>query len=167
MDDLELQKVLAQRIFLNSDDAAIDALSRIAERGNEVGGVIYRDQGGRHMYSEPQGQKNSRAFSATVTMPKGSKVSGVYHTHPGVGPEASLAEYFPQHDMDVADQLKVASYIRAMQSGNIRKYMPGVSPTRYKGSGINRVKVSQGELLQQALAQELMRDPLEIAKNAK
>lgn len=156
MDDLELQKVLAQRIFMTQDEAALDALSRIAEPKYELGGIIYQDKGGRFLYSAPQGDQKTGKFSATVSIPASAKVAGIYHTHPeGHGDP----ELFSPDDVRTADAMKLASYIKALSSGNVRKYMPGATstrPLRAGGSILTRgQRVSEGEL---------MRDPLDIAR---
>lgn len=171
MDELELQRVLAQRLFANPDEAAIHALNSINEQGYELGGGIFRDSAGRHTYSEPQGNKKTRTFEARLRIPPGTKLVGMYHTHPADGVDESAGRQFSQNDVEIANQLKLLSYIKTLSDGNVRKYTPGVTPTRsYRDPNSRtggRGKVSDGELLRQALAAELMRQPTDILRVTK
>lgn len=159
MDDIEFQKVLARHIFGNPDEAAIHALSRISERDYELGGGIYGDSAGRYSYSDPQGNQKTRTFEARVpwTTPDG-KLVGMYHTHPTDGIGDTDNKYFSPHDVAVADQLRLMSYIKSLRSGDVRKYEPGVTKTisrRVPGRGMESERYSKGEL---------MRDPSDIAR---
>jgi hypothetical protein len=170
-EELELQKVLARRIFPNLDEAAVDALSRIKDTDYELGGVLFRDAKNFYSYSDPSGNAKTRQFEARVKIPPGQKLAGIYHTHPAQGMHDPEGERFSPNDVAIADAMKLVSYIKAIGSGNIRKYHPGVSKTRQhrdpnsKAGG--RGKVSEGELLDIAKIASLMRDPLDIARGTK
>jgi len=168
-DTIAEQKVLSKRIFLTPDEAAVDALRRITEAKYELGGVIYSDPSGRYMYSDPQGDQRTGSFRAEVRIPKNAKPVALYHTHPHmVEGEQKLSEMFSADDVKTANAMKLASYIRSMASGNIRKYHPGVTPTRPEGgSRFSRGRISEGELLDLAKIAGMMRDPLDIVRGTK
>ena len=146
-EELAAQRVLAKRLrefFSSPDEAAINALNKIAEKKYETGGILY-SEGDKFYASEPQGQKKAGQFQAKVSIPAGAKLAGIYHTHPG-RQDDSDAELFSTDDVDVANRMKMQSYIRALDSGNIRRYDPGKSRTRPL-SRTDRRTVSEGELL--------------------
>lgn len=145
MDELELQKVIAKLLFRSPDEAAIDALNKITEPTYELGGVVYKDKDGFYSYSNPQGDERSGKFKAEVRIPRSATPTAIYHTHPGYGDAAEPAESFSPDDVKTADQLKMLSYIRAMESGNIKKYEPGKSKTESLGFGVHRGKQATGE----------------------
>jgi len=148
-DGLEYQKVLAKLIFGSPDEAAVSALNKISEPRYEMGGVVYRDKYGNYSYSDPQGDERTGKFKAEASIPKSATPVAIYHSHPGYGNEADLAENFSTDDVNVANKLKMLSYIRAMDSGNIRKFEPGVTSTQTAGSGLRRSKQSSGDLIYQ------------------
>src|ERR1044072_7780484 len=136
MDELEEQRVLAQKMrefFSSPDEAAISALNKILEKNYELGGVITQS-GDRFFASEPQGNKNTGKFEARVKIPKGEKPVAIYHTHP-FEPGNSDAERFSPGDVEIANRMKMLSYIRALESGKIKKYTPGKSRTYLRGRG--------------------------------
>jgi len=144
-DELALQKVIAQRLFQSSDEAAKYALNSVTDPTYELGGVVFQDPQGLYTTSEPVGNKRTGKFEATVRIPKGSKAVGLFHTHPG---DPSLSETFSSDDVHVADTLKMLSYIRAMESGQIKKYEPGVSRIDTAGTGLKRTKISRGDTIE-------------------
>src|SRR5688572_14532704 len=109
MDALLELHVLAQRIFLTSDEAALHALHGIAEQNYEVGGVILRDQGGRYTYTVPSGNRKTRTFELRVKTAPGEILAAIYHTHPSDGIGDTNNEYFSPNDVEAADWLKVPS----------------------------------------------------------
>lgn len=147
MDELELQKVLAKLIFQSADDAAIHALNKVTEPQYEMGGVIYQDNRGMYSFSDPAGDKRTGKFKVEASIPKSATPKAIYHTHPGYGDAAALAESFSDDDIKVANQLKMMSYIRAMDSGNIKKYEPGHTPVTSVGTGLRRTKESLGDTI--------------------
>lgn len=145
MDELELQKVLAKKLFRSADDAAVDALNSIKDPSREMGGVIYRSPDNYYRYTDPTGSKQRDHFEITVAFPKNAKGEAIYHSHPQFDKGDSMAEYFSGDDIKSAHDLKMLSYIKALQSGNIRKYEDGKSavdklPNRHE-------RVSYGQLL--------------------
>lgn len=148
MDDpLALQKVMAKLIFRSPDEAAISALNKIKEPTYEMGGVVYRDKDNYYSFSEPGGDERTGKFKVEASIPKSATPTAIYHSHPGYGDAADLAESFSPDDVKVADKMKMLSYIRAMASGNIKKYEPGKTKVDSVGSGLNRGKQSQGEMI--------------------
>jgi hypothetical protein len=146
-DELDYQKVLAKLIFQNPDDAAVSALNKISEPHYEMGGVVYKGKDGYFGYSEPQGDQRTGKFRAEARIPKSSTPVGIYHTHPGYGDEKDLAEMFSADDVDVASKMKMLSYIRALNSGNIKKFEPGVTPVNTQGIGLRKTKDATGSLI--------------------
>lgn len=144
---LELQKVLARMLFKTPDEAAVYALNKITEPSYELGGVVFKDKAGLYSPSEAAGNKRTGKFEAEVRIPKGSTPVAIFHTHPGYGDEAALAENFSGDDIKVADQMRMLSYIRAMNSGNIKKYEPGKTPIDTAGIGLRKTKQSRGDLI--------------------
>lgn len=140
-------EVLAMRIFLSPDDAAIDTLNRITEKNYEMAGGVIRDRAGFYSTTKPQGNKNPGAFEIDLRFPKSSKLVGLYHTHPG---EQLKADKFSHGDVEIAQQLKVLSYIRALEANKIFKFEPGVSNVRSEGSGTKSQKYSVGQMLFQS-----------------
>lgn len=146
-DGLDYQKVLAKLIFQNPDDAAVSALNKITEPHYEMGGVIFKDKQGFYSTSDPQGDERTGKFRAEARIPKSSTPVGIYHTHPGFGDEKDLAELFSSDDVNVANKMKMLSYIRAMESGNIKKFEPGKSSVNTQGIGLRKTKDSTGSLI--------------------
>ncbi len=146
-DPLEYQKTLAKLIFNSPDDAAVRALNRVQDPTYEQGGVVYQDKNGFYSFSEPQGNQRTGKFEAEVKIPKSAKPVAIYHTHPGYGDAAEFAENFSPDDLKMAHQLKLLSYIRAMDSGNIKKFEPGKTKTDAVGFGVHKGKFSPGDLI--------------------
>lgn len=142
-DPLELQRVMARRLYTSADDAAVDTLNKIDESHYEQGGVIFK-HGGIYSTSEPAGDKRTGQFTVNVKVPKGETPVGIYHTHPG---EARMSEKFSPEDVKAATQLKMMSYIRALESGQVRKFEPGVSGTQSVGTGLGRGSISPGQVI--------------------
>lgn len=147
MDELELQKVIAKMIFQSPDDAAIHALNKVTEPTYEMGGVVYQDPQGFYSHSDPTGNARTGKFTAEVRIPKAAKPIAIYHTHPGHGDDAELSERFSSDDVKVANQMKMLSYIRAMESGNIKKYEPGKTSTDTQGVGLRKTRDATGDLI--------------------
>lgn len=158
-----MQKVLAQRLrefYSSSEEAALAALSKIDPMlGYELGGLVWQEPDGRYYHSDPAGNEKTRKFEVRVRIPKGSKPTALYHGHPAEGDHDTEGELFSPDDVDVANNMKIQSYIKAMASGNIRRYEPGVSKTKAApraGSATGgRGRVSEGELISNPLAAKL------------
>lgn len=143
---LEYQRVLAKMLFQTPDEAAIHALNKITEPNFEMGGVVYKDKHGFYSASDPQGDQRQSKFKAEVRIPKSATPYGIYHTHPGV---ESTNEQFSPDDIKVANEMKMASYIRALENGKIKKYEPGKTSVKSSGTGLSKGKLSDGDLIYQ------------------
>jgi hypothetical protein len=106
--------------------AAIAGLRSIPKGGsNEVGGgVLLNQQNGQYAFTQPVGQSNGYHFGAAVQVPQGWQLQGIYHTHPS-GPSST---HFSSDDVNMANQLKVPSYILPADDDTIRRLDPGKQP---------------------------------------
>ena len=110
----------------------------------EHAGVILKDPSGKYYATDPTLSAEHDQFSLKVQLQNGWSVAGVYHTHPG---QDEFGQYFSPNDINVANQLKVPSYIRFLKDDSIRSYTPGQTVTRrmdYPGSAFG-VKVAKGD----------------------
>lgn len=99
-------------------------LAKIAHiKNNEVGGVLYKNEAGEYCYSAPLTSRSNQNIQYKVRVPKGLSVAGMYHTHPDTIPEKG--GMFSPEDVEMADALKVPSYILSQRSGDINRYAPG------------------------------------------
>ncbi len=107
-------------VWMDSKDAAaLAGLERLPYGKKEFAGAIYQREDGKFCYSEPvPGKQDNFAFA---TDPRAGKFAGIFHTHHG-----DAEEQFSPDDVKVADTLKRTSYIRGNESGNVRRYEPGV-----------------------------------------
>ncbi len=146
-DPLALQKVIARLIFRTPDEAAVSALNKINDEKYETGGVIYKNGQGYYSFSEPKGSEDVGHFMAEARIPKSATPAAIYHSHPGYGADEKMAENFSPDDIDVANKMKLLSYIRAMSSGNIKKFEPGKTKIESVGSGARRQNLASGDLI--------------------
>jgi hypothetical protein len=134
--------------FGSSDEAA-DAVSKSFGSTPDVeqAAVILQRPDGSHVYSTLV-QHSHDDFQLKASFPKGWKISGIVHSHPG---QDDAAKYFSQDDVNVADQLKVPSYIRFNKDASIRKYVAGRTAVQnYRPVGGGSIKgghVSLGDPL--------------------
>lgn len=112
--------------------AAIAALRGISEKHVESGGgILYNPATKKYAFTSPVGQLDDAHFSATVGVPQGWQLKGLYHTHPQ-GVESTK---FSSDDVAQAKQLGVQSYILARYDDRIRLFDPVTSPiTRSAGA---------------------------------
>jgi proteasome lid subunit RPN8/RPN11 len=142
-------EVAAER-YDTIEAAAVQALDAITEHAYEVGGVILKDQDGKYYPTPPKGDKDTDGFEIKVYYPKGHKIVAIYHTHPDQGVGEIDGELFSPVDVEIADTMQVPSYIKALRSGTVRKYEPGVHRTRrYKapGRGTPKGRIADGQVL--------------------
>lgn len=116
----------------NKDQAAITALTNAGQVSNtrETGGAIFQNQQGQYCYSIPVSGNSPQAehFQLRAQSTPEQKVVGVYHTHPGGGGD-NAAQFSPD-DVNVANQLKMQSYIQALKSGVVKRYDPATDKPR-------------------------------------
>lgn len=169
-DELEEQRVIAKKLrefFSDPNEAAVKSLAKIKDTRNELGGLIWQEPDGRYYASEPAGNERTRKFEVRVKLPKGAIPNALYHSHPPEGDHDLEGELFSPDDVDIADRMKLASYIKAMASGNIRRYEPGKSKTepapRSGSKSGGRGRVSRGDQIRAAI--EELSGPLDSAQH--
>lgn len=161
--ELERQKLIAQSLrqsvpaavldptcqwVPSADAAALTALEKTPATQNELGGVLYRNMDGLYCYSIPVGNRRTRTFEFTATPDKGMRIAGLYHTHPDDRGEDEV-EYFSPEDVEMSNKLKMASYIKVLKDGVVKRYQPGVTMTQRRPYPGRRegLLVSQGEVV--------------------
>lgn len=77
-------------------------------------------------------------FGMRVQLPQGVTLAGIIHGHPG---NDELAGYFSPNDINVANQLKVPSYIRFLSDNSLRRFTPGQTKINY----MMGAKVARGD----------------------
>ena len=116
----------ASDAFDTTDEAASAALHTVQdvsrETNSEFGGLLYSFEG-KVFYTDVVTDKSPGTVTLRGKMPKGAKLVGIFHTHPGM---SDIAEQFSQSDLDVARTLKVPSYIIATKSGHIHCFTAGI-----------------------------------------
>lgn len=122
--------------------AAIEALSRVPNSLEEHAGVIFRNKDGKFAYSIPVTNKSHDKFLFQVNSSPELRLAAVYHSHPPGAPDQEL---FSDADVDMAKKLKVLSFIKILQSGEIRRFDPATSKTRPLNAREFTRKVSEGE----------------------
>jgi hypothetical protein len=133
----------------SKDQAAVTGLNNATQvtQGREMGGAIFQNPQGQYCYSIPVGGTQDSHFHLRAQSTPEQQLVGIFHTHPAGSPENST---FSPDDVKVANQLKLTSYIKALQSGAVKRYDPGVTPTQSVGSGLSSFdKKSPGTLVPQ------------------
>jgi proteasome lid subunit RPN8/RPN11 len=128
------------------DVTAANAFKGVPQGRAEQAGVFYGNADNQYSYSLPVTTKSHDEFALRSQIPKGQHLAGIYHVHPGLD---DFGQYFSPHDIDVANQLKVPSYIMFLKDGAIRKYTPGETATHliaFPGTH-QQLKVAQGDAL--------------------
>ncbi|RUO37075.1 hypothetical protein CWE15_11750 [Aliidiomarina taiwanensis] len=124
-------------------EAGLGYAKSIGNENTEYGGGIVK-VGERFWFSEAVTTGQGAAFGATVVIPKGGSLVGMYHTHPS----GSASLLFSQHDVRFAESTGLRSYVGNYQDNAIRYYDPSsMSPSsiRYQGSRLRGV--SKGAIL--------------------
>lgn len=108
----------------------------------EQSAALFKREDGKYIYSAAVTNSDHDNFGMRVQFPKGMTLAGIVHSHPG---EDDLGQYFSPNDIDIANQLKVPSYIRFLRDDSIRRYTPGqTATTNLRGYGTH---VAQGDAL--------------------
>lgn len=127
------------------DSAVNEAIKRSGKTAeNEQSGIIVRGPDG-YAYSIPLTSARHDDFALRAQLAKGQSLAALWHSHPG---NDNLAGYFSPHDLAMADQLKVPSYIRFNSDGSIRSYTPGKTKLQSVNTGTGRFdtqKVARGD----------------------
>jgi Domain of unknown function (DUF4329) len=110
-------------------DQAANALSATLDDGShkiERAGMLYAGSDGKYKYSTTiTGSHDNFALAATI--PPGYKLAGIVHAHPGKDEDGQM---FSPDDVQVANRLNLPSYVRFLNSGDTRKYVPGKTETK-------------------------------------
>lgn len=136
----------------NKDQQAITGLSNASQvdHSRELGGAIFQNPQGQYCYSIPVGGTEAGHFQLRAQSTPALKLAGIYHTHPAGGGEDSS---FSPDDVNMANQLKLTSYIKALKDGTVKRYDPGVTPTQAAGSRLQSfARKSPGVLVPQTTA---------------
>lgn len=103
----------------SKDAAALAGLAKLPYGEKEFAGAIYQRPDGKFCYSTAvPGTRDDFVFA---TDPAAGKLAGLFHTHHG-GQENE----FSPGDVKTAEGLRQTSYIRGNESGDVRRYEPGV-----------------------------------------
>lgn len=130
--------------YASPDEAALAVLRKLPPKVTETAYAIYKTQGPeaalRFCASVPiQGVADSFQFKTQ----KGQELAGLVHTH-------AEGNRFSDNDVATAEALRVLSFIRDDQSGDVKRFEPGVSRvtngTRH-GSRSERRRSADGTLI--------------------
>lgn len=100
------------------DAAALAGLAKLPYGEKEFAGAIYQNADGKFCYSTAvPGTRDDFVFA---TDPKAGKFAGMFHTHHG-----DQETEFSPGDVRTAETLNRTSYIRANESGEVRRFEPG------------------------------------------
>lgn len=132
--------------YASAEQAAVAGL-RIAmarsDRYENGGAVVEKD--GVFYRTEPVSNGDMGHIRFAVDIPAGGRLAAIFHTHPDLGTQTRL---FSQDDVAEASKLGIPSYIGVMDDRVIRRFMPGVTPSRPytpPGAITPRGRVSEGE----------------------
>jgi len=115
--------------FDSLDQAAHEASRDFGKQPKiEQSVALFLRPDGKYSYSSAVTNADHDNFGMRVQLPKGTTLAGILHGHPG---NDDLGQYFSSNDINVANQLKVPSYIRFLRDDSIRRYTPGKTSTTY------------------------------------
>lgn len=100
--------------------AGLALASGSGQEDHEYAGVVYRRLDGSYCYSVPVSNGSDENFRIQVQLPKGSKLAGLYHTHP-IFPES---DQFSESDINVAKAMHLPSFIKIIATGEIKLFDP-------------------------------------------
>lgn len=134
--------------YADVDLAAIAALDRIAASNLEHGGVLFkRKADGSYGYSTAVPGERERFTARARFHPDEYELAGLYHTHPGED-----AAFFSPHDVDIAKQMRLPSFIKILEMGDVRRFTPGKTKTKSKRmSGLASARIAEGDPVQRRI----------------
>jgi len=91
-----------------------------ADELREYAGVIY-EKDGKYYYTQPKSSGKRDQVKVKVQYPKGSKLHGLYHTHP----EGKKSHLFSHGDIEIAEQLKMPYYMAHAKDKSYHVFTPG------------------------------------------
>ena len=113
-------------IFQTPDGAAAAVSKMFAHLPGEQSAACILRPDGTYGYSTISPQQGETNFQMRVALPKDHKLACIVHSHPGNDQDG---QYFSPDDINVANQLKVPSFIRFNRDDTIRRFTPGVTKT--------------------------------------
>lgn len=120
--------------YATMDSAALAAEESAVSMGVTVerAGVIYH-LGDRFYFTAPTTSGGGDEFHIGVSFPRGATLVALYHDHP----DHTDNDHFSAPDVQVADQLHVASYVGVIQGdkSHVIRYTPGHSQTYHYAGG--------------------------------
>lgn len=128
------------------DAAGTAALKESAKKSEriEYGGCLYQI-GDKFMHTQPVTNGKRDEFTASCQLESGGQLVGIFHTHP-----ADLNAHFSVEDIHIANELQVVSYVGALSTNEIIRYIPGRTRTRCPESNpgcTRRSRISVGEFI--------------------
>lgn len=120
-------------------------------KDSEQAAVVIRRPDGTYGYSTVAPQQTHDSFALRAGIPKEYSLAGIVHSHPGTD---AIAGVFSPQDLQVAESLKVPSFIRFNNDNSLRQYVPGTTKTQQTfidGSKFG-VKSALGDPVEQELA---------------
>lgn len=127
----------------NLDTAAHKAFAQSpAMQKAEQAGFMVVGPDGKYAFSNSVTQNDHDNFALRAQIDRGHKLAGIYHTHPGKDTDGQV---FSPHDIEVANQLKVPSYVMFLKDGSVRKYTPGKTPTYHMNLAGSNGTVADGD----------------------
>jgi hypothetical protein len=126
--------------FSSADAAAHAYSSNMGKKGDtgEKAGVILKDPEGKYRYSTTLDGTNDN-FELHAAIPKGYTFAGIMHSHPG---NDARGQVFSPDDIHTSTNLKVPSYISFLESGEVRKYVPGQTKTQQIADPTSRMPLN-------------------------
>jgi len=92
----------------------------------EYGGWIVKNRQGALQFTAPlRGCERAKTDQSNMIVPPGYTKVAIYHTHPDPGP---WGDGFSAGDVNQANALRMPSYVGMTYSGNVRVFIPGVTP---------------------------------------
>lgn len=130
-------------LFDNLDQAAHSVCATFDTKSKvEQSAALFKQAGGKYVYSAPVTNEDHDNFGMRVQLPKGVTLAGVVHSHLGTD---DLGQYFSPNDINIAHQLNIPSYICFARDNSVRRYTPGQTSTAYlRGYGTH---VAKGDAL--------------------
>jgi hypothetical protein len=134
--------------------------------GLETAGFVLKDVDGKFRYSTYVGGTDDH-FEFAAQLPRGYSLAAIVHAHPG---KDAAGQVFSPDDLEMADKLKIPSYVRFLNDGSTRSYTPGKTAMQNMPSGRFVRKVARGDDLalpadkpiapqvRQALTQDLQQE---------
>jgi hypothetical protein len=106
---------------------SLDAAAKYAEKlamdlskDYEFGGALYEREG-KYFFTTAVTNKNSYKVDYQISLPKGAKMIGMYHTHPDSSP---YSDAFSVSDIETANRMMMTMYVGVVSKNHTLKYDP-------------------------------------------